>query len=241
MTRKQIGTSLYLGLAVVVFAMATQPVAGQDPAIQVVASGNVGFGTTTPNDGDGLSERFIEVESREDARLVVDSGDGPGRFGEFMFQRGGSNTWSFGNENSQFYIYNYDRQAYDLTINRVTGNVVLGGTCTDGSGGADGCDGVFEPTYNLPSIEEHAEYMWKHKHLPAVGPTPDGERIQFSVQDRHFAVLNELEKAHIYVEQLHERLKALQREGSRKDDRIEGMEQRLAHLESLLRGDLSSD
>ena len=110
-----------------------------------------------------------------------------------------------------------------------SGNLTVGGNCGDsngGGGGADGCDSVFEPGYSLPSIEEHAAYMWENRHLPAVGPTPEGEQIRFSVQQRHFAVLNELEKAHIYIEQLHERL---EEEGRKHAELVE----RVARLERL--------
>lgn len=223
----------YWGLALALFAIGTMPAVAQNPAIRVDNNGDVGFGTNTPDDGDTLAERFIEVKDANDARVVVDSGDGPGRFGEFMFQRGNSNTWSFGNENSRFYIFNYDRNAYDISINRATGNVILSGTCTDG-GGAGGCDGVFESDYNLPSIEEHAASMWANKHLPAIGPTPDGDRISFSLQQRHFGVLNELEKAHIYIEQLHKRVKDLRGSLESERARNDELEQRLARLENVM-------
>ena len=125
-----------------------------------------------------------------------------------------------------------------------SGNLTVGGNCGDsngGGGGADGCDSVFEPGYSLPSIEEHAAYMWENRHLPAVGPTPEGEQIQFSVQQRHFAVLNELEKAHIYIEQLHERLEEEDRKHAElvehvaeKDQEIADLSQRMERLEAAL-------
>lgn len=156
-----------------------------------------------------------------------------------MFQSGDANKWSFGSWNTpggdnDFYIFNYLRKRVDLGIDGTTGNLILGGTCSDsngGGGGADGCDGVFQSTYSLPSIEEHAEYMWEHKHLPAVGATPDEKAIQFSVQNRHFAVLNELEKAHIYIEQLNEQLKQTKKE---KDTEITALRRDNAELASRL-------
>lgn len=88
----------------------------------------------------------------------------------------------------------------DLTIR---GELVTGGgTC----GG--GCDLVFTPAYELPSIESHAEQMWQNGFLPNVGPTIEGEPINLS--DKTGRMLNELEKAHIYIEQLHKRLERLE-------------------------------
>lgn len=50
--------------------------------------------------------------------------------------------------------------------------------------------------------------MWVHRHLPAVGPTAEGE--PFNVTEKSGGMLNELEKAHIYIEQLHHRLARLE-------------------------------
>ena len=122
-----------------------------------------------------------------------------------------------------------------------TGALTLSGVCDDSDGGdpdgTDGCDAVFQPGYNLESIEEHAASMWENSHLRAIGPTPEGKRISLNIQKRHFGVLNELEKAHIYIDQLNERLK--QKEAEVTDLRRESaeFENRLARLESLLSND----
>ena len=102
---------------------------------------------------------------------------------------------------------NVDIPGGDLSV---SGNLIVIGACADGDGGiggaADGCDFVFDPGYELESIEAHAAYMWENSHLPAIGPTPEGKKISLNVQERHFGVLNELEKAHIYIERLNEKL-----------------------------------
>jgi len=65
-------------------------------------------------------------------------------------------------------------------------------------------DYVFEPTYELESIEDHAQFMWENKHLPAVDKAQIDENgleiVEVGVRSR--GVLEELEKAHIYIEQL---------------------------------------
>jgi len=73
-------------------------------------------------------------------------------------------------------------------------------------------DYVFEPDYKLESIEEHAEYMWQERHLKAVpkaSKTEEGQEI-VEVGARGRGVLEELEKAHIYIAQLNERIKQLE-------------------------------
>lgn len=68
-------------------------------------------------------------------------------------------------------------------------------------------DYVFEPDYELESIEEHAELMWENKHLPAVPSRTVDEngREIVEIGAQRVGMLEELEKAHIYIAQLHER------------------------------------
>ncbi len=73
-------------------------------------------------------------------------------------------------------------------------------------------DYVFGSDYQLESIEEHAEFMWSNKHLKAVPKAKvdkDGKGI-VEVGAHRRGIVEELEKAHIYIEQLHQRLKAME-------------------------------
>ena len=86
----------------------------------------------------------------------------------------------------------------------INGNLVVSGTITP--------DFVFGSGYQLESIEEHAEYMWINGHLPAVGAAtirPDGSHA-VNVGARSQSMLEELEKAHIYIEQLNATIVDLQ-------------------------------
>jgi len=75
-------------------------------------------------------------------------------------------------------------------------------------------DYVFEPGYALETIEEHARRMWAERHLPAVPGTVRDEQgrevIEIGQQSR--VLLEELEKAHIYIEQLNTLLQKQQAE-----------------------------
>ncbi len=75
-------------------------------------------------------------------------------------------------------------------------------------------DYVFEEGYDLQSIEEHAEFMWREKHLPAVGAgDKDGQGREYvEYGSRMRGILEELEKAHIYIEQLNDKIKSQQEE-----------------------------
>jgi hypothetical protein len=48
--------------------------------------------------------------------------------------------------------------------------------------------------------------MWEQSHLPAVGPTSPDESL--NVSDKIGGLINELEKAHVYIERLNEMVKA---------------------------------
>lgn len=90
----------------------------------------------------------------------------------------------------------------------IAGNLVITGTVTTSGSCSIGCDRVFDSSYKVPSIEDHAAAMWKEKHLPNVGPTADN--VPFNVADKMGRMLNELEQAHIYIEQLNARIAKLE-------------------------------
>ena len=108
----------------------------------------------------------------------------------------------------------------------VEGNVDVTGTLTTGGptcGG--GCDAVFGADYNLPSIEEHAKAMYANSYLPEIGPTVPHAPVNLSEQ--YGRVINELEKAHIYIAQINAEKQALALENQQQNTR-------LARLEALL-------
>lgn len=112
------------------------------------------------------------------------------------------------------------------------GNVGIGTTSPAGKLDVNGsiyqrgtvlhADYVFEPDYELESIEEHSEYMWNEKHLPGIpkAEVDDNGREIIEVGAHRRGIVEELEKAHIYIEQLQKQNQLL--------------EARLAKLEAVL-------
>lgn len=94
----------------------------------------------------------------------------------------------------------------------VTGDITAEGTITP--------DYVFEPDYQLMPIDEHAEKMWRNKHLPFVEPavTDENGKGVVKLNQRAQGVLEELEIAHIYIQQLNQTIREL-------EARIEKIEQ----------------
>lgn len=65
--------------------------------------------------------------------------------------------------------------------------------------------------YKLETIEEHSDFMWKNKHLPAVPKsTKDPQGLDIvNVGEQRRGMLEELEKAHVYISQLQAEIKQL--------------------------------
>ena len=96
-------------------------------------------------------------------------------------------------------------------------------------GSALHADYVFEQGYALESIQEHAAFMWANKHLPAISAAKTDEYglqvIELGAHQR--GIVEELEKAHIYIEQLSQSNSRLERKNKE-------LEKRLVKLEALL-------
>ena len=73
-------------------------------------------------------------------------------------------------------------------------------------------DYVFEDDYELESIQKHSEYMWTNKHLPAIpkAKVDDNGNEIVEVGSHRKGIVEELEKAHIYISQLEERITKLE-------------------------------
>lgn len=69
-------------------------------------------------------------------------------------------------------------------------------------------DYVFHNTYNLESIEEHGNFMFNNYHLPTI---KSARYIKNKDDLKKEEILEELEKAHIYIYQMNERLKILEK------------------------------
>jgi len=79
-------------------------------------------------------------------------------------------------------------------------------------GGVLHADYVFRPDYELESIDKHSEFMWQNKHLPAIpkAMTDENGREIVEVGAHRRGIVEELEKAHIYIDQLHKQNIALE-------------------------------
>jgi type I restriction-modification system DNA methylase subunit len=93
-------------------------------------------------------------------------------------------------------------------------------------------DYVFEGDYKLESIDEHSKFMWQQKHLAAIPKAQVDENGQeiIEVGAHRRGIVEELEKAHIYIEQLHERINTLEKEKQMMEARLTAIESIVAKL-----------
>ncbi len=184
----------------------------------ILGNGDVGIGTATPNgdlDINSGAEDTLLVLTNDTAQWAIKSNAANGKL-TIGNNTTGAKPFKFG-PNAVGNLLQVGIAANDQVD--VKGNLVLTGTLTTGGptcGG--GCDAVFGADYDLPSIEEHAAAMYANSYLPEIGPTVPHAPVNLSEQ--YGKVINELEKAHIYIAQLEARVTGL-----------EALEARLAKLE----------
>lgn len=186
-------------------------------ALYVTPEGDVGVGTEFP--GSSLHV-FRDLPDYPQLFSLENLGSDFAGFrfttlnGSIDFNKAGGNSFRLNVVDGDSWELNLDPDG-NLTI---TGEIITNGTCFSG------CDIVFSPEYGLPTIEEHAEAMWRNSYLPAVGPSVEGQPFNLTYKTQ--AMLNELEKAHIFIAQLNTQLK-------QKENMIVELDKRLERLEAL--------
>lgn len=182
-------------------------------SISIEAGGDVGFGTTSPDknldiEDDGPAIRLTHTGTNASNWDILNN-PATGRLSFSDDIDGVRVPFKFG-QNS---VNNLLRVGIVNTTTvsvggdlAVSGNITATGTITP--------DYVFKSDYTLLSIEEHADTMWNNHHLPYVAAAKENEAGKglINLGQRSQGLLEELEIAHIYIEQLHKRLTALESE-----------------------------
>ncbi len=207
--------------------------------------GNLGIGTTSPNFqlslGDTLSHTKIALYETSPTNHYGMGVVG----GQFSFHLGGSGA--------RYAFYDSADLTNEVFTIQGTGNVGIGTSLPLGKldvngsiyqrGGSLHADYVFGSEYELESIEDHSTFMWSEGHLPAVPQARKDEKGReiVEVSSHRRGILEELEKAHIYIERLNAEKDCLAEEVAEKDKRLSVVEskllddaERLTRLEELV-------
>jgi len=223
----------------VFYTVENADVAAPTEKMRITGPGRVGIGTNAPS-------YALDILGGQDSTVRT---YGPGNPGFWAVSSDSSMTTVFrshGGVNLGLIgtISNHGFAIYANNVNRMhfdtSGNVGIGTTTPQGKLDVNGsiyqrgsvlhADYVFEPDYELESIDEHAAFMWEKKHLqaiPARRVDAEGQEI-IEVGAHQRGIVEELEKAHIYIEQLHRRLDDVE---SQRDS----LEARLDKLEAVVR------
>ena len=209
-------------------------------SLYVDTDGDVGLGTASPtaaldvtrsNGGAAIFVRETSSTTSFRNLLELTNNGGVG----FVLD----NTSTAGVEDEVFISVNNPGTAFTINFNdsagtefslSAAGDLTLEGQIFTEVGAScnAGCDAVFSPEFDLPTIQEHADLMYAKSHLPAVGPT--GPNMTVNLTQKTMGMLHELEKAHIYIHQLSEQMEE-------KNDVIESLVERIAALEQRLQQD----
>ncbi len=215
-------------------------------SIDVSAAGDIGFGTTSTNIFGGAA-KAVTIKSGSGFPVLelqgaqtADSATGAIRFyngttfnAQIASVREGANdsaslrflTTNVGSIGERMRINPWGLVGIGTTAPTDTLHVV-GSARVVGNlhvSGSIGPDYVFDPNFKLASIEENAAFMWKNRHLPALGParTSEDGKGTINVYSHVNGMLEELEKAHIYIETLHKEIKSMKADLAELRKRVE--------------------
>ena len=209
-------------------------------SIFVETNGNVGLGTSAPSEPlhvrrtDGTAGILVEEASGTEApRSLLDLRNNGNSFITLTDTSAGGGSWNIQNrgsdDNNELRITNNVGAGTEFTLSQTGDLTIAGGLVTGTAGSCESgtpCDRVFDPSvYTVATIADHAASMWENQYLPAVGPTLPNQPV--NVTAKMLTMLNELEHAHIYIEQLHTSFTTAEAEIDQMSIRIEQLEQRL--------------
>lgn len=180
-------------------------------SIDIAADGKVGIGTASP-----------------DAPLDVES---TGTFSFFRLTAAGASpntaadmTFTDGGADGKFRINIVDADAHEFELD-ASGNLTVTGSYKVNGTTLNVPDFVFEPEYELLSLDGLKSYVGQHGHLPDVPSAAEIASDGLDMTDMQLRLLRKVEELTLYVLQQHEHA-AEQRK------KIDELERKLASLES---------
>jgi hypothetical protein len=169
-------------------------------SIFIASDGDVGMGTSSPMSGLGAAAAGVHVVLSASAEIILAlQSNGPTT--RFTLNNTndttGSGTWSVGaRQNSNFIVTRDGTGLDELTLDRF-GNLIVVGNCTETDGAC--ADYVFEPEYELMSLDELKSYVEVNRHLPNVPSTAEIQANGLNIQRFQGRLLEKIEELTLYA------------------------------------------
>ncbi|UCG26950.1 MAG: hypothetical protein JSV24_08205 [Bacteroidales bacterium] len=187
--------------------------------------GTSGLGNSNTFVGAGAGSGSVNMLGSGNVCLGYRAGNGKSGDNKLYIANNSTTTLIYGEFDNDLLVFN---AMVGIGTTSPQGSLDVNGSIYQ-RGGVLHADYVFEDVYELESIEEHSEFMWLNKHLRAVPKAmkdKDGNDIvEWGARSR--GILEELEKAHVYIDQLNSALKEQQK-------MIENQQQEIVELKDLV-------
>lgn len=144
----------------------------------------------------------------QQGHLVFTTPSMGGEGGSFYIGRGGGSNFDFNVPTGgtfEFSVQNSPKVKIDSSGLMIDGRLVDSGT------GFRAADFVFEPDYQLKSLEEVERFVMKNKHLEGIPAASDIQGwANLSLQEREMKLLEKIEELTLYTIELNKKIKELQ-------------------------------
>jgi hypothetical protein len=190
-------------------------------------TGNVGIGCTNPEGSLWSDSKTLEIAGNAPS-IVLDDGLGSAQ-DDFEISNGGGEVLfrdaTDGIDIMMLGLTGAEEGRVGIMTTNPKGTLDVNGSIYQ-RGGLLHADYVFEEEYELESIEDHAKFMWQNKHLKAIPKaSADENGLEIvEVGSHRRGIVEELEKAHIYIEQLHSQIATLKNQLENVSERLEELE-----------------
>lgn len=184
--------------------------------MRLTPEGRLGIGTTSPT-------RTLEVNGaiagKQAFTLVTNNINST----EIIMEKPNGAYYSMGCNDNQFVFYNHSTQKVFMFAD-VSDNIGIGTTVTHGNRlavagnilaekvkvklQANWPDYVFEPTYQLPSLQELEAYVKKHQHLPDVPSAKEVAEKGLDLGDTQAILLKKIEELTLIVIEQNKKLES---------------------------------